>query len=547
MPAQGCTLGGIRTGGDRIPTTRSIHPKGGAIRRPGRRAPDPHAPPNAGRSWVYALATAVLCSALLIWAQFSFEGLYDGDSYFHTRASQQLREHGVRKEFPQTGFSTWKESYSDKDFLFHALLIPFCGDGKDLVGGGKMAVAVFDVALLITLAVTLVRLRIRFAPLWILLLLGTHIVLLRRLMSVRPHLLGMTFLLLEIVLVLNGRWKTLFFVSAFHLLGHSSFVLLPGLLLAQFLAHLLRRKPLPWKACGAGILGLCLASLLHPYFPNNLTLAYDQIFQVARNAWGGGAGIPMDLFGRELDPIGIWRFGELVPGWLPTLAGLLGIFVLRGFRGYTARLLTLIFLTGELLVLTFLSSRFAFPFLVTNAILSGALWSDLAGQRPWRDWLVGGGLRPRLSVLLLATCLVLGQLRSNPFRLSEILRHQPTNEVFRPAVGYLDSVAAPDDIVYHNFWWDFNVLYNFRPHGRYVEALDPVFLYRYDQYLFDQMLRGYRGRSPDLYHVIAKSFGARWIYVQVLRKNLPFRTQLAGESRIRRVYGDNVAEVYKVD
>lgn len=533
-------------GGDQIPRERPTRARS-AVRQSGGPTPDPRESRGPGWRWVSALATAVLCSAALIWAQFSFTGLYDGDSYFHTRAAQQLREHGVRKEFPQTQFSTWKERYSDKDFLFHVLLIPFCGDGDSLTDGGKKAVALLDAALLLTLAVTMVRLGFRFTPLWLLLFLATNMTTLRRLMSVRPHHLGMILLLVEILLVLKGRWKLLVLVSALHVLSHSSFVFLPPLLLACLAAHLLKRRPLPWKLCVAGLLGLGLGSLLHPYFPNNLTFAYDQLFQVARHAWGEGSGIPMDLFGRELYGIGMRKFAEMQAGWLPSLAGLLAFLVWRGSRSLTVRLWTLLLMTGGLLVLTFLSARFFFPFLLTNALLAGALWTELAGNRSWGDLTVRGSLYSRAAALLLAASLAGGELQANPVLLRDLLRRLPNYDSCRPAIRYLDSVAAPGDIVYHNFWWDFAPLYHFRPNGRYIEALDPVFLYRYDPGLFNRMLLGYRGRSPDLYGTIARSFGARWVYVPVQRRNLPFRTQLVRDQRIRRVYRDTCAEIYAVD
>ena len=151
------------------------------------------------------LLTALACAGALGWAQLSVEGLIDGDSYFHTRAAQQLRQHGIRTEFPQAAFSTWRESYSDKDFLFHALLIPFCGDEDALIVGGKRAAVFFDLVLFAALAFAVSALRLRFGPLWILLVFSSHPWLLEHLLAVRPHLLAMTLFPLEVALLLSGR------------------------------------------------------------------------------------------------------------------------------------------------------------------------------------------------------------------------------------------------------------------------------------------------------------------------------------------------------
>jgi hypothetical protein len=116
----------------------------------------------------------------------------------------------------------------------------------------------------------------------------------------------------------------------------------------------------------------------------------------------------------------------------------------------------------------------------------------------------------------------------------------------REAIAFLDRVARPDDIVYHAFWAPFSALYFHRPHGRYIEALDPIFLYRHDPRLFAGMLEVYRGTAADPYRVIARDFDARWVYVPRWKQMNPMLRLLRREPRIRPVYGDRFAILFQV-
>jgi hypothetical protein len=118
-------------------------------------------------------------------------------------------------------------------------------------------------------------------------------------------------------------------------------------------------------------------------------------------------------------------------------------------------------------------------------------------------------------------------------------------EAYRPAIEFLSRVAAPEEQVYHSFWWSFSWLYHFRPDGRYVVGLDPVFLYRFDERLFRRMLAAHRGRG-DVYEIIAGNFGARWVFVEKLDRTRRLRARLRKETRIQRRYRDEYAVIYEV-
>ncbi len=497
-----------------------------------------------------ALNHAALAAALLLFLaalahfQFASPRLFDGDSYFHARAAQQLAEHGVREQFPQTAFSTWRDHYSDKDFLFHAFLIPFVGE-KASVPGAKRAVVAANALVLLALGFALVRLRVRFAWLAVLLFAASEPWIWLHLLKVRPHLLGLALLFVEIALLLERRWKLLALASAVHVLAHTSFLTLLALPLAHAIACRIRAQPLPWEPAAGIALGIAAASLLHPYFPNNLTIAFDQAVEVTRSVAGTRPDVPIDLFGSELLPMTLAGFLQLWPVWSAALAS--GVALLARWRSAapSVEALTLFGFAAALLLASALANRFVFFFVPIAAIATSRALSELAGELSLRE-LVRARAAVALGVALLV-CVAGGARTTNPAALRARLFQHPTPvEDMRSAIAFLDRRAAPGDVVYHNFWIPFAPLYYFRPEGRYIEALDPIFLYRFDPRLFAGMLAVYRGNAPDAHRVVAGDFGARFVFVQKAESERAMARGLARDRRFRLIYNDKYALVFEV-
>ncbi|MBM4382270.1 MAG: hypothetical protein FJ091_02760 [Deltaproteobacteria bacterium] len=434
-------------------------------------------PSPTARDRIALGAALLLFFAALAHFQFASPRLYDGDSYFHARAAQQLAEHGVRREFPQTAFSTWRDRYSDKDFLFHVALIPFVGENAS-VPGAKRAALALGALVLGAFGFALARLRVRFAWAAVLLLAASEPWIWLHLVKVRPHLLGLALLLVEIVLVLEGRWKTLALVAAAHTLAHTSFLTLLALPIAHTLASRMRGQPLPWKPAAGIALGIIAASLLHPYFPNNLSIAFDQAIEVARSVSGARADVPPDVFGSELMPISLAGILQLWPVWAGALAAGAALLARWRVTPPSSEALTLFGFAAALLLACGLANRFAF-FLVPVAVL--AAWraaSECFGESRPRELLRSGHCAALGGAL--ALCIALGAARTLPALPARIAAAEAPAEKLRPAIAFLDRRAQPSDVVYHNFWIPFAPLYYYRPNGTYIEALDPIFLYRFD-------------------------------------------------------------------
>ncbi|MDG2306628.1 MAG: hypothetical protein P8R42_18650 [Candidatus Binatia bacterium] len=487
---------------------------------------------------------ALLATAMLAALQMSFPGLYDLDSYFHARATTDLAVHGVQTKFPQAAFSTWAEVYSDKDFLFHAILTPLISHDS-LVQGGKWGVIVFDLLLFLSVAFAVRSLRMRFGFVWVLLLVGASAYYVTRLVSLRPHIFGLAFVAVEIALVARDRWKALFVVSALHVWAHSSFPIVAALYGIRLLVALLQRETWPIRSGVAIVAGFVVASLAHPYFPNNLDIAYAVVFRLAGHLWGGAAEIPTAAFGSELRPMGMPTFLLAAPGWVPAALGLVAMVFARRGRGWSTRDLFLLFATLAFTALAFASRRFLDMFVLSAVLLAGGLWTTLSADRSLRELIVSKPVLAGGSSVAVAACLVWG-LTVAWTDLPESFANQSYADIFRPTVAQLDFFADPQDVVYHPTWREFSFLYAFRPNGRYISGLDPMFLHAKSPDLFKKSWRLSRGFSKQPHLVLARDFGARWVFVTTEKRFTAFRRLLARTPGIDRVFEGPGAEIWAV-
>jgi len=508
-------------------------------------------------SWLPAVAIVLIFTALLGWTQFSFDTLLDSDSYFHSRAARELNQHGIQREFPQTVYSTWSDRYSDKDLLFHVLLIPFqqlhlwgvegaaADDGsEDLVTPGKQAVVFFDLLFFAAFACSLRLLGVRYFWFWMILYFVADAPLIYRWLLLRPGLLGVTFVTLEVALVLGKKYRWLAVVGVLHTLSHSSFVLLPAIAVAATSAHLLRREPVPFRLLAAAVAGPLVANIFNPFFPNNLFLVWDQIVEVARGVWLGRTEIPAYLFGTELvatkTNLFLWSF----PAFLPAACGTVA-FLAFPRRNLSTRGLSLMLISGLLLSFAFLSERFLAFFFPVVVLLGALLWTELLEDVSFPA-LRRQNPRAFFAVIgLLVVCLGAGMSDGSVFSLRAQVRTRAV-EPLRPAVEFLRKQARPEELVYHNFWWDFSILYHYRPQGRYIVALDPVFFYRHDPELFGKSLAAFHGQTPNLYRVLKEDFGAEWIFLPKREDYFPFFNLMREDERFQWAYEDEAAFIARL-
>ncbi len=470
-----------------------------------------------------AIAAAVGCFA---WLQARTPHLVDQDSYYHARYAQLLPERGLSREFPWMRESIWRDRFSDKDLLFHAILAPFCR-GEDVVGGAKAAAWGFDAAIVVALALVLTRHGFRAPWLWVLLVpaLGNHW--LFRMLEVRGHLLSVFLFLLGVHFLLAKKSLGLYVVGFVFAWSYAAPHLLVGFAAVDAVARSIDERRFVWKPLAASAGGVVAGLIVHPYFPNDLQLWWVQNVLVLSRAWGVQGEAALRL-GGEFAPVTTRDL--LLTATLPALC-LAGAFLAAVFRRdeLSARTRMLAAYAVAAFALYCLSAKFVEYFAPLALLVAASVVSDL--------WPEGAGRR----VLLVLAVLVVGGLLATK-SLSDTRRAVkalPAPDLEGASKWIRANVPAGETIV-HVDWGDFVQLFCFDPTHRYLVGLDPTFGYERDASRM-RLLEDIRFRRRPLDpKELARTFGGKWLVLK--SRDVP----LASDALLSPAYEDDGAAVYRL-
>ncbi|HEU4427379.1 MAG TPA: hypothetical protein VFT98_01380 [Myxococcota bacterium] len=243
-------------------------------------------------------------------------------------------------------------------------------------------------------------------------------------------------------------------------------------------------------------------------------------------------------------PISTRGFLQLFAVWLPAALAAAALLARWRDAAPSVAVLTLFGFSAALLLACGLANRFAFFFVPAMVLATARALSELADDARSMQLL----RRPAfaLPALALIGAVALQGVSRGPALPARLRSARAPAEDMRAAIAFLDRRAAPSDVVYHDFWIPFAPLYYFRPNGTYIEALDPIFLYRFDPHLFAGMLSVHRGEAQDPHRVIAGDFGARFVFVQKTHAERNLARTLARDPRFRLIYNHRFALVFEV-
>lgn len=231
---------------------------------------------NARRSNALALTVlAVLSFFVFAFAFLRFPLIHDSDSYLHLAIARFYGERGFVEVLPWTRLSALNEGLGDKELLFHAALVPF-SSWMDAAVGGRLALAAFNTAIVVTVAV----LAVRMIGSWgfvvpILLYLGS-MPFLSRAVRLRPELLSLLLLLAAISFASRRAWILFGVVSFLYALSYTAIHFYLGLAGFWFLIDWWFERRPNWRTILVPCLGVSAGVLCHPGFPSNVRVWYFQ-------------------------------------------------------------------------------------------------------------------------------------------------------------------------------------------------------------------------------------------------------------------------------
>ncbi len=420
------------------------------------------------RRWLFeALAFSLVWGLVSLFILLPSGSLACADSQYHIKFAEIMLERGgILKEFPWATCSIWKDSFYDKDLLFHVFLIPFTLMGK--LNGAKFAVFILSCMLGFSYAI-LAReggLRKNLGEVMIFVLLASGPVFLGRLVLCRPHLFSLLFMVCGMICVFRGSRVCLALVSLLYSLTYAgAWQIIPAVLIFDALKIYAegRRPKFLQIMCIWASAGFLAGIVVNPYFPENVSGAFLQSVLVLKAKWFG-SGADRIAQASELSPMSLSKF---MTGYM--MLSILFILSSIMFWKRRAELLSdwklsgLFALSWIYFAATLMSMRFAEYFVPFSALAISLYWlgkTELFSVR--------GRMLIAMLFLFILGLVSVGRLRE--FFYQEGMQ-------YAGASAWIDKNVGEGEIVFTGDWDDSPYLFYGAPKQRYLVFLEPYFMY----------------------------------------------------------------------
>ena len=245
-----------------------------------------------------ALLVFIVFTIILSIMQFTVPNIIGFDGYLHIKAADIIKNEGFIKEFPWAKYTILPDNYADIQLLFRLLLIPFTFFGLNL--GAKIASTLFAAIAFTVFYWFLAQNKIKYPFFWTILYMFTSEFLMYRFMLPRQMPLVITLIILTIHFLQKKRYLLLGLAAFAFVLLHSSFVFQILVIILYLILEKIFVKKFDYKLILYPFVGLVAALVINPYFPNNISFIYTQLFKVNLIA---------NLFNVEWKP---WAFFEFI-------------------------------------------------------------------------------------------------------------------------------------------------------------------------------------------------------------------------------------------
>jgi hypothetical protein len=450
------------------------------------------------------VALLVFAAILPIPRQFSGTKM-DPDRFYHFAISKIYATSGFPKTLPQAEDVGWGDAFAEKEFLFHVLT----GLGHKI--GGEMGVLWVTWAFYAAMAATFGFIfgysvnSLWLVPLGAIAMMTTTGVFSLRMMMVRPHVLAILLMTLQMFAWVRGRWAIACMLEAIYVLAYHAFyvpLVISGVFLA---AQYAAGEPIKRKALWA-FGGVLIAILINPAFPYNVSTAIQHASIVLTK--GGSVQVPDFAFGVELrklpsdEMLKRHGFYLLLPFVLLSFALFKGLW--RANQPSSWRPLKQPSLAASLIiamifaVLTFLTPR-AYEILVPAVFIAVATTAQIFR------------LSAPMTLGFFAACAL--AMGSHTYRILDEIKTTDLRSEVNDDVGQLLAQIPKDQPAkVFNVNWDMApFIFYHRPDLKFVDLLDPTFLARHNADLFDIKLRLLTGRHPDPWLAVRGDFHADYV------------------------------------
>ncbi len=486
---------------------------------------------------ILALTVLVFCIVAIIWIQFWTPTLYGADGYLHIRMAKFIKDYGLKYDFHWARYSTFAKNFSDKDLLYHLLLIPFT-NFSNIFFGAKLSSILFAIIFFIAFFFVLRTYSIKpLIPLFLIaVLLSDRFFYL--LLWPRPMIFVITLTILGIYFLIEEKLWSVFIVTIIYCLSHVSgpYMFLYALLTES--TRYLNTKRFNLKSIGIVVLGIVASYLIHPNFPNNILVFYLNAILVPIYAvkWG------LEL-GAEFFPISTREYLLSYP--FLVLAIILILFIAVILRP-KATLKTQVFLfhSSIYFIFSFLSQRYiahGYPLI----LLSLASYVQDYFKDEAKSFLHLKNIFRSIIIFLCGSGLIFGI-----YTYKNLRQFAFVSKVFDShyeVVGrFLQQNAPKGELIFHTNWSDSQYFIGVNPENDYLVTFDPMYMFYYDRKLYNLYRDVSFGRTKDPYNILKYTFKVNYGYAG---KNYfgGLIEQLRKDGRFKVMAEDNLGLIFKIE
>lgn len=438
--------------------------------------------------------------------------IWGADGYYHIRLAEMFRSGGFLKTLPQARFSYFADRFSNKDWLYHLLLVPFTGFGNVFVGA-KWAAFVFGgvfYSSLILIASYYVSsaglILVGVAP-----FLSSHFI--QTLSRPRPMVLGITLGLWVVHFLLLRKNKGVFWSSLVYSMMHITAPLVIGYsVVVGFWRWLFRENSrfVTWNLKGVMVafLGVLLGFVLHPNFPNNFFYFYLNGILVPFFAASWGV---LEL-GAEFFPMTTLDYFSKYP--VIILGLLFMVLVVLVERPRVKQRTQIMFLLASVfVVMGMMSQRYishGYPFMILSL---GMFVSDWQQSKNFKKFLIKIDKALNL-IMITGMVLVLGMVFGSFKKIVVAARGTTIMNGHYESMGkWLEENVPNNELIFHANWSDSQYFIGINPKNDYFVTMDPVYMWHKNQELYKLYRAVSFGQLEDPYIVLRDTFKVNYGYV----------------------------------
>jgi len=283
-------------------------------------------------------------------------------------------------------------------------------------------------------------------------------------------------------------------------LSYTAYHFVFGLTIIYVVVNCLYTKNIDRQILSYAFFGIFLGVVLHPHFPNNILIWKVQNYDVLRLVWSG---VQLN-FGQEFYPLisRVFISNFTISFFIVPFLVFFALWRNCKISEDTFFFLILSFL---FLVLTLMSARFIEYWPAFSIIASGCLSRDLYANMARNQ--------NRHHTLLIVTLSIpmLFFFYRTVSSVSTMNSYFPPPE-YKDAALWMKENLQDGETVFHSTWDEFPQLFFYNPDNYYLDCLDPIFMYVYDNTLWHVRQDIITGQSQQPHRDIRERFGARYAF-----------------------------------